>query len=194
MMNNKSFTIIELLISVAIFSIVIAVVSGIFISAQKAQRKTLAVQQVLSQTGYLMEHMSRSIRMAKKDLTGECLTAFGAKYNYETDAVGRDRIRFLNYRNQCQEFFLDSVSNQIRQRESIDNTALNFASSLPLTATSTIEVVSFNIGPSESWRQPPIDFNQPRITLFLEIKAKGENQPGIKFQTTISQRNIDIQR
>jgi len=55
-------------------------------------------------------------------------------------------------------------------------------------------VVSFNIGPANSWDQG--DYEQPRVTIFFDIKGKGggvkpEEQPRIKIQTTISQRNLD---
>ncbi len=195
MNKNKSFTLIELLISVTIFSIIIAIVSGIFVFSLKAQKKILITQQLLEQTSYLMEYMSRSIRMAKKDIAGDCLTTAGAKYNYETDGVQRNRIRFLNYRDKCQEFYLDPINQQIRERKSEDATAAHssFLSSLPLTSTSTVEALSFNVGPSYSWQQPSFDYNQPRVTLFLEIKGKGENHTSIKIQTTISQRNLDFE-
>ncbi len=187
--QNKGFTLVELLVSISVFSLIVSAMSGAFVSTIRAQRKSVAFQQLLEQTSYLEEYMSRAIRMARKDLSGDCLITAGAKQNFETN-LDRNRIRFLNYQGICQEFFLDV--NQIKERKSIDGTAANFQTPLPLTS-GNLQVESFKIGPSDSWDQD--DNEQPRVTLFLYIKGAGlkpEEQPEIKIQTTISQRNPDV--
>ncbi len=191
--QSKGFTLVELLVSISIFSLILSAMSGAFVSTIRAQRKSVAFQQLLEQTSYLEEYMSRAIRMARKDLLGDCLTTAGAKQNFETN-LDRDRIRFLNYRGFCQEFFLDTNTNQIKERKSTDGTAIAaaFQTSLPLTS-SGLKVESFKVGPSDSWDQD--DNEQPRVTLFLYIKGAGlkpEQQPEINIQTTISQRNPDV--
>lgn len=186
---SKSFTLIELLVAIAVFNLIIGAVSTIFVSAISAQRKTLASQELLDQTSYVMEYLSRALRMAKKDLSGACLTTVGA--NYETN-LEENRVRFLNYQDKCQEFFLDGT--QIMENKSQDNTAAGFGNPLYLSSPK-LKVISFKIGPSESWHQE--DNLQPRLTLFLGIKGAGqkpEQQPEIKIQTTISQRNLDVRQ
>jgi len=181
-MTNKSFTLIELLVTVAIFSLIGGIAAGVFTTGLRAQRKSLASQEILSQTSYLMEYISRALRMAKKDVTGDCLGAIYAKYNY---APITDGIRFLNYTGKCQQFFRDG--NILKMQVSSDETAVNFGPSLDLTSANLI-VNSFNIGPEDSWDQA--DNDQPRVTIFLEIQ--GKEQAKIKIQTTVSQRNPDI--
>ena len=126
--------------------------------------------------------------MAKKDYTGGCLTTAGAKYNYETN-VNRDRIRFLNYQDKCQEFFLEG--DRLKERKSTDNTAANFGGALPLTP-SALEVTSFELGPSDSWGQA--QKTQPRVTFSLRIEKSGQGEEAplsMNIQTTISQRNLN---
>lgn len=190
-MINKSFTLIELLIAVTIFSLVMIAASGIFVSSVRGQQRSLAFQEILAQTSYAIEYMSKALRMAQKDLTGDCLIIVGPKYNYETNPPERNRIRFLNYKNKCQEFFLEG--NQIKERKSLDFRAANFGSALPLTSEN-IQVSAFNINLIGESQQDTI---QPRVTIFLKVKGAGpkpEQQPEIKIQTTISQRNLDIKR
>ena len=189
MATNKGFTLIEIMVAVSIFAILVTTFTGFFVGAIQGQQKALASQELVNNVSYNLEYMSRAIRMAKKDFTGSCLTAVGAKYNYETNG-SRNRIRFLNYEDKCQEFFLDG--NQLKERKSIDSSAANFETPLSLTPVNS-EVVSFNLGPSDTWSQE--QKTQPRVTLFLELKGKGQKpelQPLIKIQTTISQRNLNV--
>jgi len=182
-MGQKSFTLIELLVTVTIFSLIVGAASGVFVSALRAQRKSLSMQELLGQTSFLMEYMSRALRMAKKDVSGSCLGLDYAKYNYAPITYG---IRFLNYTGNCQQFFRDG--NILKMQVSSDEKAVNFGPSLDLTSANLI-VNSFNIGPEGSWTQA--DDYQPRVAIFLEIQ--GKEQAKIKIQTTISQRNLDIE-
>jgi prepilin-type N-terminal cleavage/methylation domain-containing protein len=181
--QKSGFTLIELLVAMAIFSIAVGVAMSIFVVSIKSQRKVLARQQLLEQTSYALEYISRALRMAKKDLTGVCLTTAGAKSNYETD-VSANRIRFLNYENKCQEFLLES--NQLKEKKSSDSSAANFGTALPLTSSSL--TVNFKII-AAGW--PQSDGFQPATTLILNINSK--EQTNIIIQTTISQRNLDVE-
>lgn len=173
--SQKGFTLIEILVSVFIFSLIIAVTAGVFVSGLGAQRRALQSNQLLSQMSYTMEYMSRALRMAKKD-DGTCI---GDKLNYKIEGNG---IKFRNYKNECQKFYLDGT----QLKEDRDG-------SVALLTSTDFEVSEFRIG-EFGWLQPPADYLQPRVTLFLETKAAGQESPKIQLQTTISQRNLDIQR
>lgn len=171
-MDNKGFTIIEMIIAVAIFSLLISASSGVFLSSIKAQRQSLATQEILDQTSYLMEYMSRSLRMARKDLTGTCTGT--AKLNY---AFAGQCIKFMNYQDECQHFCLDGT--RIKDEVGIYLTS------------GSLNVSSFEVNLLGAV-QPPADTLQPRLTVFLTVR--GEEQTILKIQTTISQRNPDVQR
>ena len=190
-MGQKSFTLIELLVTVTIFSLIVGAASGVFVSALRAQRKSLSMQELLGQTSFLMEYMSRALRMAKKDTTGTCVQPLGSTNyrNYEKTnsrvlngtAYSGPGIRFLNYQGVCQEFFRDTVDLQLKESK-------NKAAPIALTSAD-LKVNFFNIGPEDSWTQA--DDYQPRVTIFLEISGKEKSK--INLQTTISQRNLDIE-
>lgn len=169
-MKQKSFTLIELLVVVAVFSIIITVLLGIFVSTIRIQRYSLVYQQMIDQSSYAMEYMSRLIRMAKKDNSGSCITA---GKNYESDGT---YLKFLNYRSECQTFSLNS--GRIYQNlKAVD---------LPLTSEKlTVTSFKFFISGDES-------NNQPKVTILLEIEGKNVSpKPKLKIQTTISQRNLN---
>ncbi len=179
--TQKGFTLVEILVSVSIFSLVITMTAGLFISGLREQRRSLQVGQLLSQMSYTMEYMSRALRMAKKDdLEGvNCLT--GEKVNYEITRGGRG-IRFRNYRNQCQEFFLGN--NILKESR---------AGHVSELTSGDLRIEFFRIN-SYGWQQAPHDILQPRVTLFLKAKPVGQEFPKLQLQTTISQRSLDVRR
>jgi len=179
-MKNRAFTLIEIMVAVAIFAILLTTFTGFFLSAVQAQRKALASQELIDNVSYNLEYMSRAIRMARKDLAGDCISM---KNNYEITQQGRG-IEFKNYQGECQEFFWNNSDNRLYESKNEEV--------LPLTPAG-LEVLSFQLGPSDSWGQG--QETQSRVTLYLEIKGKGEKpelQPEIKIQTTISQRNLNV--
>jgi len=179
-MKQKGVSLIEMLAAVAIFLITIGAISGIFISAIRAQRRVLATQELLDQTSYVLEYMSRALRMAIKDdiesdgVVKNCLT--GTKVNYETISNG---IKFRNYRNECQTFYLDSYRLK-ESKEGVEN----------YLTSDKIVVQNFKINPSG---EVQTDTLQPRVTIFLEVLGRGTTgeKPKIQIQTSISQRNLD---
>jgi len=183
---KKGYTLIEILVAVSIFTVIISAPTGFLVGSLKAQFKVLALQKLLDQTSYLMEYMSRALRMAQKDTSGTCVTP-GEGNNYKNyEKIGSTGIKFKNYKGECQEFFLDENQHKLRQ-------SINGAASIPLTSDD-LEIVLFKIGSDVSWDQG--DQDQPKVTLFLDIKGgrnrNEELRPEIKIQTTISQRNLDV--
>ena len=116
--RKRAFTLVEMIVVITIFSIIIGAVLGVFVSVIRVQRYTLATQQLLDQTSYVAEYMSRMIRMAKKDTNGDCITA---GLNYEktriyTPEIGEKRaLVFLDYKKRCKAFFVDN--NQLKEYE-----------------------------------------------------------------------------
>ncbi len=185
-MNKKGFTLIEILVAISIFFIVIAAPTGLFVGSLKGQQKALSTQELLDNVSYNLEYISRALRMARKDLAGDCI---GEGSNYESPGQDISKIRFLNYRGHCQEFLL--YNDRLGIKISTDENEENLGEFLPLTSDDLeIESVKFQLSGQEQG-----DIFQPQATIFLKIRGKGlspELQPEIKIQTTITQRNLDV--
>ncbi len=169
---NKGFTLIETLIAALIFSIVIGAGIGVFASAIKLQKYNLAHQQLLSQTSYAIEYMSRAIRMA--GIKSGC--AGGGSF-----FSGGTSLEFESYNSDygCQEFSLQNGQLKVENDELDD-----------FLTSDDFEITSLNFQVSGDI---PGDALQPRVTISMEIRGKGlVPEPKIKIQTTISQRNLDL--
>ena len=185
--NKKSgFTLTEMLVGMAVFSLILVAISGIFVSAIRIQKRTLTANDLSQETSYLLEYMSRTLRMARKDDVGGVDCLGGDKINYEINASSTG-IKFRNYKDLCQEFYLDKTTYQLIERISSSTNPLVFSTS---TLTSpNLRVNYFNI---EILGAPQGDNQQPRVTITMEITKPGTSQPKIKVQTTISQRQLDF--
>lgn len=183
---QRGFSLIELLVAILIFIIVIGAIVSMFVSAIKVQRYVLASQYLLDQSSYAMEYTSKALRMAKKDLTGNCLPAFT---NYAEGRVAGESLMFQKEvpteppSLACKEFFLED--SQLKDYE--DGRGV-----LPLTSGNRLEALDFGVA-GFGWEQPPDDTLQARVTMSLGIRALGgEPQPRIRLQTTVSQRDLDL--
>lgn len=190
---SKGFTLIELIVVMAVFLLIIGTALGIFISIVFHQRRILAQQELLSQASYVVEYMAKGFRMAGKDLAGDCV---GEGYTYKlqnfSDGAWQS-IKFINQsdNNTCQEFFLDG--SVLKERK-------NGADPVQVTgANLKINSLKFSINGNEPSDQScefapseSCGTGQPRVTILLDIKSQGdENQPETRVQTTVSQRDLN---
>ena len=72
-LNEKGFTLVELIVVMTIFLFVIGAALSIFISIIQSQKRVLAEQQFLNQVSYAEEYISKGIRMAKAEVDENCL-------------------------------------------------------------------------------------------------------------------------
>lgn len=187
-MSGKGFTIIEMLVAVTIFTLIVGSATGLFISAVRSQSKALAAQKLLDETSYVMEYMSRALRMAKKETNApSCLSSNGL--NYENPSFpSLDSIKFIKYEhatNQdvCYEFFLDG--DQLKERKNGGTANALTSNKVKVTSLKFVDSIS-----SGSWSGS--DSYQPRVTITLTAQKEPEGKPEIKIQTTISQRSLDL--
>jgi prepilin-type N-terminal cleavage/methylation domain-containing protein len=187
--ESKGYTLIEVLVAAVIFSILVAGPTGLFISSLRGQTRTLLLGRMTESSSYSSEYMSRALRMAKKDLTGSCITA---KTNYQNPS-GISSIRFLRYdealaTDTCMEFLVQA--GRLGERKSPNNTSSSLGAFSALTPNE-LEVTSTKFVITGQ-NQSPIDDLQPKVTIYFRMIKKNQSQPEMKVETTVSQRNLDI--
>jgi len=189
--EHTGFTLIEILIAISIFFIVIVSVVGIFVSALKQQRKSLNRVYLLNHSSYVTEYLSRALRMVRKDRDGQCIGT--ANLNFSQPA-GPGSLRFLKEEKEaggtdlvliCQEVYVDN--GVLRIKRSTDDTA-NFVYIEDLSPT---DMVVQDIGFAVSGDGQGDDI-QPNITFFMLMEAGGTDAESLRFQSSVSQRELDV--
>lgn len=192
---NKGLTLIELLISIAIFGILVVGLIGMFVSAMDAQASVLQNQELLNQGSYLTEYMDRSIRMALRDsdVGGPCTGTQNKNYNATGDPLVDRSITFLAYDvaaadYRCKMFYLSS--GVVYEKKSMDMTDDSWGTAVPITS-SKIKINSFDI----LVYGDTYDSEQPIVTIAINMQSNSSRRlnpiPSMVFQTSISQRNLN---
>ena len=196
--NNAGFTLVELIVVIVVLLFVVGIAVSIFVSITRYQRIILSEQELLNQSSFVLERMSKALRMAGKDFAGNCLLdSFGTSYRRYNYLLTRPingiytGIKFINRSDNdtCQEFYLDSTdtNNPVLKEIKGGNPWVAITSDKFM-----INSIRFGINGGDGSVNGAIGAAgdngiQPMITIFLDIEEK-------KFQTTISQRDLNAQQ
>lgn len=159
--TNKGFTLVELLVATALFSVVVTTAVGSMLTTIDAYRRARASQTAVDNLNFALESMSRAIRQGSSysTIAGSAFSftnAVGASVAYsfaETNGIGEIRV------------------------------STNGSAPLPLTATELdVDVLQFN---------PVVSGSQDRVRIFVRgtAGAKETEKQDFYLQTTITQRN-----
>jgi prepilin-type N-terminal cleavage/methylation domain-containing protein len=198
--KEKGFTLVEVLITLAIFSIIVVSIFGIFSSSIKNQRYVLLTDQLIDESSFTIDYMSKIIRLAKKHIDDPTspdpvcnIANFGDNYN-PTSPPFSSQITFIrgeidesgNIAKKCYQFSYDSANKKVVQ--TVDGIVTDLT-------PSNIEITNLKFyisGGSQDILVENPNY-QPRITVLLEARAKNSSPIStINMQTTVSQRDIDI--
>ncbi len=106
--NKKGFTLMEVLVSVTIFSIIILSATNIFKLAIDAQRNAIATQNVQESLKFFLEVTAKEIRMAQKS-EGACSSISPSEIYAVTHITAtKDMLSFKNFYGECVDYFLAS--------------------------------------------------------------------------------------
>jgi len=189
--NNKGFTLVEILVSVAIFSLVFGAVASLYAANIRAQKRYLDTQKLLSEAGYVMSYMSyqleRGLTQGESNCSSDqCFSGPSDNISYQTTSYRTDLegVVFVSYRGECVEFYPSStISNSLPRLYQKVRCSLPALVSGHLTS-SDLEIEKFKVKVIRGSQKAP------RVTLYLKIKTTGKDSSSIDLQTTISKRKF----
>lgn len=166
--RQAGFTIIEVIISIFIFSVLVVAIGGIFAQALKLERKTFAAQKIQENALRVFEIMAREIRISQvAPLDNGCYTSITMNSPFavpEWDPV---------------TFSLSSGGGIARQE------GLASSAELVTSADVVFNTLNFCVRGSK-----PDDLEPARVTIIANIQAKIDNVYSVDVQTTITSRDV----
>ena len=187
--NNAGVTIIEMLISIALFSFAIIAVMEIFVAVIDGQQNSIASRNLQESMRYTFEVMAKDIRMARLDETASerndyCDDVGSNKVYDNGEAYGEDAdvLFFRNYHNECMKYYLEDG------RIKVDRDL----SSAYLTPDEIIvSNLKFLVKDNYSGSHPTTNREQSIVTIRMDINTKNtkvKHAQNMKIQTSISSR------
>ncbi|MBI1960806.1 MAG: prepilin-type N-terminal cleavage/methylation domain-containing protein [Candidatus Liptonbacteria bacterium] len=186
-MNNKGFTIIELLTSVALFLVITSIASGGFIRALRSQRALFELLSANSNSSLTIEQMTREIRTGYNFCTAGFQCADATDLNGGLNGIEARSVTFINESNQIITY--DVSDGAIRRKVGL--------AAVPQKVTAenvNISNLRFIIqNKATDVSAEPSPDGQTRVTILFSASGRGRDVEAIvfHFQTTVSPRQLD---
>ena len=180
--NKKKlgFSLIEVLVATSLFAIILTAALNIFKLVIDSQRGAIATQNVEESLKYFLEVTAKEVRMAKRN-NGNCLT-LGNTEIYKAAIVSSniDSLSFLNYRNECVQYSLET-NNGVQRFKISRGGNTGYIS----PAKINIDELHFIVGPEGG-----VNNSQPTVTMELVAHAVGKDsaKSQMRIQTTLTSR------
>jgi prepilin-type N-terminal cleavage/methylation domain-containing protein len=166
--NNQGFTLIEMMVTVAVFSILMTIVGAIFAQTLDLQRAAFNLQNIEENSRFSLETMAREIRFA--EIQSSSAACPGSPTN---------SLRMTHPVNGVIEYYLSAADNRIyRSVNGIDT----------ILTSEDVNVIRLGFcisGVTEG------DDEQPRITILMSMEAGVKNPQRVDLQTTITTRLLN---
>ena len=167
--RHNGFTLIETLVSAAIFGTIMIIVGSVFVSSLSLQARAFNIQQVEENVSYVFELMTKEIRVSQIQMP------FGGGPISTCPTTPATALTVLNQFGQTVTYSLAGTN--LTRRVNGFSTVLN---------SNTVQFLSFGICVSGAEIG---DGQQPRVTIFSTVKSvKTKQAAAVKTQTTISVR------
>ncbi len=163
------FTLIEILVSITIFSTVVGVITNLTLGAMQAERIIGNNQVALDNARFILQRISRAIRVSV----------------IKTPSSTTSTIDLIHPRRGQVRYFWNA-DHRIVERIGGDPTTDSYLDSSKVT----IENFYFDIKGADDGT----DGRQPQVSIILKIKppkAKDQDLSSIRLETTLSQRCLD---
>jgi prepilin-type N-terminal cleavage/methylation domain-containing protein len=199
--DNNGYSLVEIMLAVALFAFVMGIALDIFQSVNRSQRSAIAAQNIQENLRYALEVMSKEIRQAVRS-DGDCKNSFTGitpatiKRVYSTGStagLSAENVLFFkkiekNTNDEiCVAYFVDSSRIKIIRVNKTSNAVI--ANGYITPANIDITKFTFSISDNPIIVFQPTDKIQPRINLQIGAEmASGQLRQPILIQTTISSR------
>jgi len=173
--DKPGFSLIEVVVSVTLFSIIMLSATEIFKMIVDSQRTAIASQNVQESLKYFLEVIGKEIRMAQ-DSKGDCGIPSGTIFQVSRMSTSSDALAFKNYYGECVRYTIGTEGTS--RRFSIDRP---YGSGFISPAKIQIDSLHFALNNGATL--------QPLVTVNLQAHAVDEKiKSSMTIQTSMTSR------
>lgn len=182
--KQKGFTLVELLVSVGLFSVVLTVTLGSILTIADSNKKARSLMSVMNNLNFAVDSITRSFKSGRIEAgtnpitaSGKCLTTNEIDYAAGTGFTPRE-VRYC------------FVEDAITLKGQITKQILSDAGSVPVPLTSPdvdVDYMNFAVRQYNSGQQPAAE-----ISIEGTVKVSEKISSKFLIQTTVSQRQLNI--
>jgi len=175
--DKRGVTLLELMVSVLLFSMTMLMATQIFKMIIDGQRDAIAAQNMQESMRYTFERMSKEIRMALRSPVGSCAGDTSNRI-YKIDDGGK-KLTFLNRKGECVIY-------------RINNSRIEMKKDVNPFQSVTVRKISIN-DLKFSLLGNDLNNDQLLITIAIDAEANsiGDFKHKMKIQTSISSRHYE---
>ncbi len=177
--KNNGFTLLEMIFAVGLFSLVITVVMGVFVKSSQIQRKVIELHTIQREGNFMIEMMSREMRMATA-------ISDGGDGNEDQQGNNNSSVEFTNYNGDLVRYCRANSSGACTENDSGDYLTRRANGVNQIVSSSSIKIYSLKF-------YVPKDISagadQPMVTISMTIKpAASQYNTEISLQNSVSLR------
>jgi prepilin-type N-terminal cleavage/methylation domain-containing protein len=196
-LNKKGFTLVEIMVSIAIFSLVLVAAMGAILSVVDANRKAQTLVEAMNNLNFAMESISRTIKTGIEHQHPSWAEDDSSIYIQANDLLGLDG----DFDRESVNFALNSSGQVVRCVLENENTECDDPDGgsdewIPLTSSKiNIDVMNFEIVHGDSTAYTVgTDFVAPRVLITMRgsVQANEDIITTFNLQTTVSQRDLNL--
>ncbi len=200
----SGFTLIEMIVSLALFSVVITTSVGALLALLAANQQLQGQQGVMTNLAFALDSMTREIRTGYNYhcLTGDDLDtspheAIGPNTQDCADPrPAGDSQRGVSFYEGGRSITSDTANRIMYYFDSVEKKIMRRVGDNPPQSivSSALEIIEadFRVTGSIRWSGPGGDTAQPTVTLSIRATEVGDSTKEYRLQTTVTQRILDL--
>lgn len=173
--GNSGFTLIEALTSATIFAITMTSIVGVYISVQRLNQTSAAVQSVQENGRFLIEDLTKMIRNGAIDYS---------RYGATVPQPHTTNLYILDQNGEQVAITYDSFNGLVINRGSLGSSVYS---------SNEVSITDFKAYIWPETNPIPLGTHQPTLTIYFNIRSNINTRDiiNIPFQTTVATRQYD---
>ncbi len=189
--SQRGFTLVEMLVSVAIFSIVVMIALGAILTILDANRKARTLTEVMNNLNFSMEMITRSLKTGVEPNQDNGVLVVGAII-LDEEGFKREKTQYRLEEDDNDRGYISRCAVVVNSSQGYESASCSEGDWMPITSD-MVDIDRFDILVTAT-RAENDGVIQPRTQLFIKgtVQISDRISSDFSLQTTVSQRRLNL--